>query len=200
MPLSFLRLTAFGKASRPVLRVLLGVVTLLLFALASMGSGPAADAAGPVSGPMRGWVLTQPFGCTGYVLEPALGGCPHFHAGIDLAAPAGAPVIAVMAGVAEVLSPAGPGGGYGVHVLIRHAGDIATMYAHLASAAVQSGAQVAVGAVIGYEGSTGLSSGPHLHFEVRRGGVPVDPTRLFPGWFAGINSPGARGTGPRTEN
>lgn len=199
MPLSFLRVGLLARGARPGLRAALALVAVVVFPFAALGAEPAAGAA-LAGGPMRDWVLTQRFGCTGYVLEPALGGCPHFHSGVDLAAPGDTPVMAVMAGVVEVFPPAGPGGGYGLHVLVRHAGDLATMYAHLAAVAVSDGAAVAAGAVLGYEGSTGLSSGPHLHFEVRRAGVPVDPTHVFPGWFAGIHSTDARGTGPRSEN
>jgi murein DD-endopeptidase MepM/ murein hydrolase activator NlpD len=57
------------------------------------------------------------------------------------------------------------------------------MYAHLLTATVLSGQPVVAGALIGYEGSTGLSTGPHLHFEVRRAGVPIDPTTVFPSLF-----------------
>ena len=129
--------------------------------------------------PMASWVVSQPFGCTGFVLEPARGDCAHFHSGIDLVGPAGTAVVSVLAGIAELL----PGGGYGLHVVVHHDGQTSTMYAHLASAAVLTGQPVAAGAIVGYEGSTGLSTGAHLHFEVRRTGVPVDPVAVFPSLF-----------------
>jgi murein DD-endopeptidase MepM/ murein hydrolase activator NlpD len=142
-----------------------------------------AKAQAPVA-PMRRWLVTQPFGCTGVSFEPASHGCAHFHSGIDLAAPAGAEVYAVLDGVASVAGPTGPGGGYGLHVTLRHGGGLASLYAHLDAVAVESGQAVRAGDLIGFEGSTGLSSGPHLHFEVRRDGVAADPVLEFPSLFA----------------
>jgi len=95
-----------------------------------------------------------------------------FHTGLDFAAPYGAPVKAATSGV--VLS-AGPGGGYGNLVKIRHADGVETWYAHLSSYSVQAGQQVTTGEEIGRVGSTGNSTGPHLHFEVRVNGEPRDP-------------------------
>ena len=148
------------------------------------GSAPlgAPPAAGPAR-PMPNWLVTQPYGCTGLGFEPPRGPCPHFHFGIDLAAPAGTPVVAVMAGQAEVFLPAGYGGGYGLHVVVHHGNGLETMYAHLQGTAISSGQQVSAGTVLGGEGSTGLSTGPHLHFEVREAGIAVDPISVFPGIF-----------------
>jgi murein DD-endopeptidase MepM/ murein hydrolase activator NlpD len=138
---------------------------------------------------MPSWVVTQPYGCTGLGLEPARGACPHFHFGIDLAAPEGTPVAAVLAGQAEVFAPTGPFGGYGLHVVVRHGEGLETMYAHLREVVVLSGQTVVAGAVLGHEGSTGMSTGPHLHFEVRRAGMAVDPITSFPGVFGPDGQP-----------
>ena len=96
----------------------------------------------------------------------------RLHAGIDLASGTGAPISAVAEGT--VLS-AGTEGGYGQVVRLQHADDTVTVYAHLSALLVQAGQRVAAGTVLGREGSTGHSTGPHLHFEVRIAGLPVDP-------------------------
>lgn len=96
------------------------------------------------------------------------------HKGMDLAARQGTPVHATGDGS---VSTAGVSGGYGNLVEVQHPNGLATRYAHLAGFApgVRPGTQVRQGQVIGYVGSTGLSTGPHLHYEVRRKGVPMDP-------------------------
>ena len=96
----------------------------------------------------------------------------RLHTGIDLAGGTGAPVSAVAAGV--VLS-AGAEGGYGNVVRVLHGHGTVSLYAHLSQVLVIAGDQVHAGALLGREGSTGASTGPHLHFEVRVGDVPVDP-------------------------
>jgi murein DD-endopeptidase MepM/ murein hydrolase activator NlpD len=97
---------------------------------------------------------------------------PGRHLGIDLHAEYGEPIHACLAGI--VVS-AGWRGGYGNAVIIDHGGGMATLYAHQSRMAVSAGQTVNAGDVIGYVGSTGYSTGPHLHFEVRIGGNPVDP-------------------------
>ncbi len=98
----------------------------------------------------------------------------RLHAGVDFAAPPGTPILA--AGAGHVIE-AGRFGGYGNWVKIGHEGGLATGYAHMSRIApgVKRSARVRQGQVIGYVGSTGLSTGPHLHFELHRGGRPVDP-------------------------
>jgi murein DD-endopeptidase MepM/ murein hydrolase activator NlpD len=96
----------------------------------------------------------------------------RLHAGIDIAAPAGTPVVASAAG--QVVH-AGSMGGYGLLVVIQHAGGISTAYAHNSSLAVVTGQSVAQGQTIAAVGCTGSCSGDHLHFEVRVGGSAVDP-------------------------
>jgi murein DD-endopeptidase MepM/ murein hydrolase activator NlpD len=99
----------------------------------------------------------------------------HFgrlHAGIDFGAPTGAPIVAAADG--QVVA-AGYAGGYGRQVRIVHSTGIVTTYSHMSSMAASPGLQVRQGQVIGYVGSSGLATGPHLHFEVRINGQPVNP-------------------------
>jgi murein DD-endopeptidase MepM/ murein hydrolase activator NlpD len=100
----------------------------------------------------------------------------RLHAGQDLDAPSGAPIMAAASGTVLV---AGPRGGYGNCVVIGHGHGIATVYAHQSRLLVQVGDKVKAGDVIGAVGTTGLSTGPHLHFETRVKGVPVDPTNFI---------------------
>lgn len=120
------------------------------------GSSGACDAR-PVSG-----TLTSGFG-------PRWG---RLHTGIDLAAPTGTPIYACWGGRVLI---AGWQGGYGNAVVIDHGGGRATLYAHQSSLAVSVGQIVSAGALIGYVGSTGNSTGPHLHFEVRIDGETMNP-------------------------
>lgn len=112
----------------------------------------------------------------GWRLHPVLGNW-IMHSGRDLAAPEGTPVVAVLAG--KVVS-SGPAGGYGLAIEIEHGGiQRRTLYGHLSELYVKEGARVSQGEVIGRVGSTGLSTGPHLHFELRipqdGGWVAIDP-------------------------
>ncbi|AFL73587.1 M23 family metallopeptidase [Thiocystis violascens] len=101
---------------------------------------------------------------------------PRFHAGIDLAAPIGTPVRAVADGQVRM---AGWAGGYGRLVELEHGQGWTTRYGHLQRALVAPGERVEAGEIIALVGSTGRSTGAHLHFEIRRHGRPVDPlTRL----------------------
>jgi murein DD-endopeptidase MepM/ murein hydrolase activator NlpD len=119
----------------------------------------------PVSGP-----ITSPFGNR---TDP-LTGATAFHAGIDIGAPCGTPIKAAANGV--VLEAGSTTGGYGNMTLINHGAGLATLYGHQSSIVVSAGESVTQGEVIGYVGSTGKSTGCHLHFEVRVNGNPVDPT------------------------
>ncbi len=102
-------------------------------------------------------------------------GYRRMHAGLDLAAGYGSPIVAAADG--RVLS-AGWAGGYGQMVRIAHAGSIQTMYGHMSRIVARSGSMVRQGQLIGYVGSTGLSTGPHLHYEVLKNGRPVNPTSV----------------------
>ena len=96
----------------------------------------------------------------------------RLHAGVDIAAPIGTPIRAADSGRVAI---AGPTGGYGNYTCIQHGGNLSTCYGHQSRIGVSVGASVCQGQVIGAVGNTGNSTGPHLHFEVRVGGSPVNP-------------------------
>ncbi len=118
--------------------------------------------------PMPGATVTSCFGAR----------WGRLHAGVDLAAPHGTPIVAAGAGKVVL---AGVEGGYGLAVLIDHGNGYLTHYGHMSALAVQAGQSVKPGELIGKEGSTGHSTGPHLHFEVHKGAYknPIEPT----GWM-----------------
>ena len=127
---------------------------------AQVGETSTSSSAGliwPVSGP-----ITSPFGWR----------WGRMHQGIDIGVPMGTPIRAAAAGT---IIYCGWESGYGNLTVIDHGGNLATAYGHQSSIAVSCGEQVAQGQVIGYVGCTGHCTGPHLHFEVRVGGSPVDP-------------------------
>lgn len=127
---------------------------------------PAPSASGlmmPANGPVTSYF--------GYRYHPILH-FTRFHAGIDIGAGWGSPIVAAADG--QVLG-AGWAGGYGREVQIGHGGGIVSLYGHMSEIVAQQGSFVHAGQLIGYVGSSGLSTGPHLHFEVRQGGTPVNP-------------------------
>ncbi|MEJ7608698.1 MAG: M23 family metallopeptidase [Bryobacteraceae bacterium] len=95
-----------------------------------------------------------------------------FHAGVDISVAAGTPVKAAADGV---VNSAEWGGGYGKLVIVDHASGLQTYYAHLSHLEVLAGQTVRRGDIVGNSGSTGKSTSPHVHYEVRRGGIPVNP-------------------------
>jgi murein DD-endopeptidase MepM/ murein hydrolase activator NlpD len=105
-----------------------------------------------------------------------------FHAGMDIAVPIGTSVTAAAGGTVKF---AGESGGYGNLVVITHPDGRETRYGHLSRIAVAAGAEVSAGQEIGLSGSTGKSTGPHLHFEVRENGVAVDPRMITKGLARG---------------
>jgi len=111
----------------------------------------------------------------GYRTDPFFGR-PALHTGVDLRDDYGSPVRATAGGVVVT---AGPSGGYGQMVEIDHGSGLATRYAHLSAISVSVGQELAPGETVGRLGSTGRSTGPHLHYEVRVDGEPVDPTRFL---------------------
>jgi murein DD-endopeptidase MepM/ murein hydrolase activator NlpD len=123
-------------------------------------------------------VISQGFGPSKLVLEPPYGGYPHFHTGIDLVEPFGSQVYAADDGIVALVGSSSSG--YGRYVVIAHSGGLDTLYGHLSTALVKVGQQVDQGQTIGLEGSTGNSTGPHLHFELRIKQQPIDPTPYLP--------------------
>ena len=138
------------------------------------GGSPAAPAHGsgqfiwPVHGP-----ITSPFG---YRTNP-FGGAPDFHPGLDIAAETGTPILAADSGRVII---AGWVSGYGNYIAIDHGRGISTGYGHCSRIDVSVGQDVQRGQVIGAVGSTGHSTGPHVHFEIRVNGRPVDPAPRLP--------------------
>lgn len=123
----------------------------------------------PVSGS-----VSSPFG---YRTHP-ISGVRKLHTGLDISAGSGVKIVAAGNGVVILASWYG---GYGNTVVIDHGGGLSTLYAHQSSLAVGVGQSVTEGDVIGYVGSTGYSTGPHLHFETRDFGVPIDPMPFLNG-------------------
>ncbi len=99
-----------------------------------------------------------------------------FHTGIDLKAPSGTPVLATADGV---VLKAGKEGKHGIRILLQHDDEFKTMYSHLSKLKVQTGEKIKKGDVIGFVGSTGVSTAPHLHYEVIKAGKKVDPEEYF---------------------
>jgi murein DD-endopeptidase MepM/ murein hydrolase activator NlpD len=129
--------------------------------------GVGGDGSQQVRMPVNGR-MTSGFGSR---FHPILG-YQRFHDGVDLAASAGTPIVAAADGR---VASAGWAGGYGRAVELVHAGGIETRYGHMSRIAAYPGEMVHRGDVIGYVGSSGLSTGPHLHFEVMKNGRPVNP-------------------------
>ncbi len=150
------------------------------------GSTPAAppviavaEPAGPMTrpvvfaAPVRGYAINSKFGLRRLGGEPGA----RQHKGVDIAAPKGTGVYATAEGrVTEIgYDPAG----YGNFIEMRHPNGMTTLYAHLSRVDVGSGDAIAPGARIGLVGSTGYSTGPHLHFEVRRNGGQINPAKVI---------------------
>jgi murein DD-endopeptidase MepM/ murein hydrolase activator NlpD len=131
------------------------------------GDGVGGDSEGALRLPVAGRVTSS----FGERFHPILG-YERFHAGVDLGAAWGSPISAAADG--RVIA-AGWRGGYGQAVEIVHAGGLETLYGHMSRIAAAPGELVHQGEVIGYVGSTGLSTGPHVHFEVLKNGRPVNP-------------------------
>ena len=150
-----------------------GLTALIQTRTQARASRSAADPGldGRISGaglvwPLRG-AVTSPFG-------PRWG---RLHAGLDISGGTGTPIRAAKEG--QVIF-AGSMSGYGNCVIIDHGGGLTTLYAHQSRLGTNDGARVGQGEVIGYVGSTGHSTGPHLHFETRVGGSPQNPRRFLP--------------------
>jgi murein DD-endopeptidase MepM/ murein hydrolase activator NlpD len=124
--------------------------------------------------PVNAPAMTSGFGMR---IHPVLGG-RRGHKGIDLATPTGTPIRATADGV---VSRADWFSSYGLYVSLEHGGAIETRYGHMSRLNVAAGQQVHKGDIIGYVGSTGRSTGPHLHYEVRISGIAVNPVPYMQG-------------------
>lgn len=133
-----------------------------------------ASGVGETRGTFQRPVVGRQTSSFGMRRHPLLG-YSRFHKGIDFGAPSGTPIVAATDGV---VSFAGWHGGHGRYVKLSHAGGFATAYAHMSRIAVSSGKRVRQGEVIGYVGSTGLSTGPHLHYEIYKNGAAVNPASV----------------------
>jgi murein DD-endopeptidase MepM/ murein hydrolase activator NlpD len=146
-----------------------------------------AEPAGPVTRkiafiqPVKGYAINSRFGMR------TLNGRTRAHQGVDIAAPRGTGVYAAAEG--EVLRTGYDAGGYGRFIEIRHPNGMSTLYGHLSRVDVARGDRIGGDERIGLVGSTGRSTGPHLHFEVRRGDRQIDPTRVLGEEFAVIVAP-----------
>lgn len=127
-------------------------------------------AAGGFQWPLGDFVITTYYG--------QRGAYQRFHTGVDLAAPMGTPIYAAKAG--QIETAGWSSWGYGLHVIIDHGSGVETLYGHMSRIAVQPGQFVERGQLIGYVGSTGWSTGPHCHFEVRVGGETRNPLAYLP--------------------
>ena len=138
-------------------------------AAALAAGGGNGHFAWPETGP-----ITQGFGCTPFPFEPYDPNCPakHFHSGIDIAAPCGNNIAAADSGIAHTYYS---NIGYGDHIIIVHGNGWVSVYGHMSAFAVGDGQTVHRGQLIGYEGSTGNSTGCHLHFEIDLNNNPVNP-------------------------
>lgn len=121
-------------------------------------------------------LITSPFGNR---VHPEYG-TVKFHKGVDINASVGAPILAADGGT--IVTVGNDPAGYGIYVSIYHSGGRSTLYAHMSSAAVSAGQTVTQGQVIGYAGSSGVSTGPHLHFEIAVDGALHDPLGYFSGY------------------
>lgn len=138
-----------------------------LAALAAAGGAPSSNASWTT--PVSGYTLTSPFGMR---LHPVLG-YQRMHNGIDMACAQGTPIYATRAGTVTTASYQAGGAGY--YVSINHLDGFSSIYMHMTHFVVSAGQSVSQGQLIGYVGSTGISTGPHLHFGISYAGSYVNP-------------------------
>ncbi|MXP26363.1 peptidoglycan DD-metalloendopeptidase family protein [Altererythrobacter indicus] len=154
-----------------------------------LAAGPQMKIFVPAGMPVEGVTLTSGYGMRNHpVLHKRAA-----HKGVDLAGPRGTPVYATADGT---VGKAQYFGSYGNYVQIEHGGDLETRYAHLSSYTVNAGEHVKKGELIGYIGTTGRSTGPHLHYEVRVDGEAVDPRPYMITTELAVNENGGGMGGP----
>ncbi len=165
-----------GKAlEQPSTRTDVAAQTQAIRAHASIGNLDSKIPVAPVNGR-----ISSPFG----LRTDPLSGAHRHHGGLDLAAPAGTPVLGAGAGVVVRAENAG---NYGNLVVLDHGDGLETRYAHLNDIEVKVGDRVEAGTPVGSVGDTGRTTGPHLHFEVRRNGSAENPLRVVKGLNATLN-------------
>jgi LysM repeat protein len=144
----------------------------------NLNTGAPADPVNPGQFlcPIAGAQIIQGFGPTSFALEPSFGGYLHFHTGVDLLAGYGTPIVAAAGGK---VTAAGPAFDFGIRVEVTDSFGLVEVYAHMSDVAVAIGQQVQQGEKVGYVGSTGLSIGAHLHFQLEVGGMPTGPGPLI---------------------
>ena len=150
-----------------------GIDVTLEYASQSCSVAPLTTTVRPYR-PVAQGELSSPFG---YRIHPITGE-EGVHAGMDIAAPEGDPISTAFYGT---VLETGENKGYGKYVVMEHAGGLRTLYAHCSEIAAEEGMVLRPGDVIAYVGSTGSSTGPHVHFEVRLNGLRCDPAPLFGG-------------------
>jgi len=141
-------------------------------ALAHLEALKKEAASFPIANPAPGLPVSSGFG----IRRDPLLGSPAYHSGMDFRAPMGSPARATAPGV---VTKAGWNGGYGRMVEIDHGNGFSTRYAHLSKIGVEVGQKIAAGETVGKVGTSGRSTGPHLHYEVRRNGDALDPLRFI---------------------
>jgi murein DD-endopeptidase MepM/ murein hydrolase activator NlpD len=152
--------------------------------ITSLPYDPSLLTPGGLIWPIPHATISQGFGPSPFGFEPSYAGYPHFHTGVDLAVALGTPVFAASDGVVVSAAPmtdqSGRLVGYGNYIILLHSVGLKTLYGHLLSVGVKEGESVRRGQLIGLVGSTGNSTGPHTHFELRIDNTPVDPMPMLP--------------------
>jgi murein DD-endopeptidase MepM/ murein hydrolase activator NlpD len=152
-----------------------------LFTLPNAGANHSTKY--PLIWPLQQGSITLVFGPCSQAFEPPGFGYPHFHTGVDVAYNQGTPILAADDGVVVATGSSLINGqlvGYGNYIIVAHRNNFFSLYGHLLGFQVKAGDGVHQGQLIGYEGSTGNSTGPHVHFEYRYGGQPTNPLPYLP--------------------
>jgi len=137
----------------------------------------------PLIWPLQQGTITLVFGPCSQAFEPPGFGYPHFHTGVDIAYNQGTPILAADDGIVVAADSSLLNGqlvGYGNYIIVAHRNNFFSLYGHLLGFQFKAGDGVHQGQLIGYEGSTGNSTGPHVHFEYRYGGQPTNPLPYLP--------------------
>lgn len=143
----------------------------------NLSTGVPADPADPGQFlcPVHGAPIIQQFGPTSFAVEPSYGGYLHFHTGVDLLAGYGTPIVAAAGGKVTAVGYADY---FGIRVQVTDSFGLVEIYAHMEQVSVALGQELQQGDKVGFVGSTGLSIGSHLHFQLEVGGVPTAPGPL----------------------